>query len=235
MNLRRSGLIGVRMPARVPLRYRGPREVNPLRGSAKDQGVGLPCPDRDSHPSEVGRRAGPGTLSENSERLYESHNGVLGGPHRSAAGGRSGAPETEMAQRRIDFLSLMYKKSSDPGNSPTASRRSARRPTRWPPARLTCAFLSRPDGLWLSPSTDSRSPGAKILTRAPAQIRASLQLPARRQTQGAAHWRCIGAVPECTPSREPRFYPEFPVIPTWGSRGCWFGCVSGVGVVSWSG
>jgi hypothetical protein len=31
-----------------------------------------------------------------------------------------------MAQRRIDFLSLMYKKSSDPGNSPTASRRSTR-------------------------------------------------------------------------------------------------------------
>jgi hypothetical protein len=60
-------------------------------------------------------------LSENSERLYESDNGVLGGPHRSAAGGRSGAPETEMAQRRIAFLSLMYKKSSDPGNSPTAS------------------------------------------------------------------------------------------------------------------
>jgi hypothetical protein len=29
-----------------------------------------------------------------------------------------------MAQRRIDFLSLMYKKSSDPGNSQTASRRS---------------------------------------------------------------------------------------------------------------
>jgi len=27
----------------------------------------------------------------------------------------AGAPETEMAQRRIDFLSLMYKKSSDPG------------------------------------------------------------------------------------------------------------------------
>src|SRR5450631_2359996 len=65
-------------------------------------------------------------LSENSERLYESDNGVLGGPHRSAAGGRSGAPETEMAQRRIAFLSLMYKKSSDPGNSPTASRPSAR-------------------------------------------------------------------------------------------------------------
>jgi hypothetical protein len=67
-------------------------------------------------------------LSENSERLYESDNGVLGGPHRSAAGGRSGAPETEMAQRRIDFLSLMYKKSSDPGNSPTASRPSDRQP-----------------------------------------------------------------------------------------------------------
>src|SRR5450756_697496 len=66
-------------------------------------------------------------LSENSERLYESDNGVLGGPHRSAAGGRSGAPETEMAQRRIAFLSLMYKKSSDPGNSPTASRRRASR------------------------------------------------------------------------------------------------------------
>ena len=31
-----------------------------------------------------------------------------------------------MAQRRIDFLSLMYKNSSDPGNSPTASRRSGR-------------------------------------------------------------------------------------------------------------
>ena len=64
--------------------------------------------------------------SENSEPLYESDNGVLGGPHRSAAGGRSGAPETEMAQRRIDFLSLTYKKSSDPGNSPTASRESER-------------------------------------------------------------------------------------------------------------
>jgi hypothetical protein len=63
VNLWWSGLIGVRMPATVPLRYRGPREVNPLRGSAKDQGVGLPCPDRDSHPSEVGRRAGPETLS----------------------------------------------------------------------------------------------------------------------------------------------------------------------------
>jgi hypothetical protein len=49
VNLWWSGLIGVRMPATVPLRYRGPREVNPLRGSAKDQGVGLPCPDRDSH------------------------------------------------------------------------------------------------------------------------------------------------------------------------------------------
>jgi hypothetical protein len=33
-----------------------------------------------------------------------------------------------MAQRRIDFLSLMYKKSSDPGNSPTASRQCNRRP-----------------------------------------------------------------------------------------------------------
>jgi hypothetical protein len=31
-------------------------------------------------------------LSENSERLYESDNGVLGGPPRSAAGGRSGGP-----------------------------------------------------------------------------------------------------------------------------------------------
>jgi hypothetical protein len=74
-------------------------------------------------------------LSENSERLYESDNGVLGGPHRSAAGGRSGAPETEMAQRRIDFLSLMYKKSSDPGNSPTASRRSDRRRDPTPPRK----------------------------------------------------------------------------------------------------
>ena len=68
VNLRRSGLIGVRMPATVPLRYRGPREVNPLRGSAKDQGVRLPCPDRDSHPSEVGRRAGPETLSHKPQR-----------------------------------------------------------------------------------------------------------------------------------------------------------------------
>ena len=31
-----------------------------------------------------------------------------------------------MAQRRIDFLSLMYKKSSVPGNSPTASRQRDR-------------------------------------------------------------------------------------------------------------
>jgi hypothetical protein len=61
-------------------------------------------------------------LSENSERLYESDNGGLGGPHGSAAGWRSGAPETEIAQRKIDFLSSLYKKSSDPGNSPTASR-----------------------------------------------------------------------------------------------------------------
>jgi hypothetical protein len=40
------------------------------------------------------------------------------------------------------------------GAWPSQKRRSARRPTRWPPARLTCAFLSRPDGLWLSPSTE---------------------------------------------------------------------------------
>jgi len=65
-------------------------------------------------------------LSDNSERLYESDNGVLGRPHRSAASGRSGASETEMTQLRIDSLSLMYKKSPDPGNFPTASRRSAR-------------------------------------------------------------------------------------------------------------
>src|ERR1019366_8446548 len=76
--------------------------------------AGEPAPNSDER--NVAR------LSENSERLYESDNGVLGGPPRSAAGGRSGAPETEMAQRRIDFLSLMYKNSSDPGNSPTASR-----------------------------------------------------------------------------------------------------------------
>ncbi len=75
MNLWWSGLIGVRMPATVPLRYRGPREVNPLRGSAKDQGVGLPCPDRDSHPSEVGRRAGPGTLSRKGRRWSASATG----------------------------------------------------------------------------------------------------------------------------------------------------------------
>src|ERR1039457_7088143 len=31
-----------------------------------------------------------------------------------------------MAQRRIEFLSLMNKNSSDPGNSPTASRRRNR-------------------------------------------------------------------------------------------------------------
>jgi len=37
-----------------------------------------------------------------------------------------------MAQRRIDFLSLMYKKSSDPGNSPTASRQLDRRLGRRP-------------------------------------------------------------------------------------------------------
>jgi hypothetical protein len=43
VNLWWSGLIGVRMPATVPLRYRGPREVNPLRGSAKDQGVACPA------------------------------------------------------------------------------------------------------------------------------------------------------------------------------------------------
>ncbi len=67
-------------------------------------------------------------LSDNSERLYESDNGVLGRPHRSAASGRSGASETEMTQLRIDSLSLMYKKSQDPGNFPTASRRSARGP-----------------------------------------------------------------------------------------------------------
>jgi hypothetical protein len=65
-------------------------------------------------------------LSDNSERLYESDNGVLGRPHRSAASGRSGASETEMTQLRIDSLSLMYKKSPDPGNFPTASRHSAR-------------------------------------------------------------------------------------------------------------
>jgi hypothetical protein len=53
-------------------------------------------------------------LSDNSERLYESDNGVLGRPHRSAASGRSGASETEMTQFRIDSLSLMYKKSPDP-------------------------------------------------------------------------------------------------------------------------
>src|ERR1017187_10376988 len=65
-------------------------------------------------------------LSDNSERLYESDNGVLGRPHRSAVGGRSGASETEMTQLRIDSLSLMYKKSPDPGNFPTASRHSSR-------------------------------------------------------------------------------------------------------------
>jgi hypothetical protein len=70
---------------------------------------GLVSGKLDHHDRNVAR------LSENSERLYESDNGVLGGPHRSAAGGRSGALEAEMAQRRIDFLSLMYKKSSDPG------------------------------------------------------------------------------------------------------------------------
>src|ERR1019366_2434428 len=92
--------------------------------------AGEPAPNSDER--NVAR------LSENSERVYESDNGVLGGPPRSAAGGRSGAPETEMAQRRIDFLSLMYKNSSDPGNSPTASRRGARpRPSR-PPLAILC-------------------------------------------------------------------------------------------------
>jgi hypothetical protein len=65
-------------------------------------------------------------LSDNSERLYESDNGVLGRPHRSAASGRSGASETEMTRLRIDSLSLMYKKSPDPGNFPTASRQTNR-------------------------------------------------------------------------------------------------------------
>jgi hypothetical protein len=95
-------------------------------------------------------------LSENSERLYESDNGVLGGPHRSAAGGRSGAPETEMAQRRIDFLSLMYKKSSDPGNSPTASRRKSRqRGGSWRDCFATNALVSA-NGIGRSPSPMSR-------------------------------------------------------------------------------
>ncbi len=45
-------------------------------------------------------------LSDNSERLYESDNCVLGQPHRSATDGRSGASETEMTQRSIDSEQL---------------------------------------------------------------------------------------------------------------------------------
>ncbi len=63
-------------------------------------------------------------LSENSERLYESDNCGLRQPHRTASDGRSGASEPEMTQLRIDSLSVMYKKSSDRGDIPTASRRS---------------------------------------------------------------------------------------------------------------
>jgi hypothetical protein len=60
-------------------------------------------------------------LSENSERLHESDNSGLRRPHRSAAEGLCGASETEMTPRNIDSLSFLYKKSSDPGNFPTAS------------------------------------------------------------------------------------------------------------------
>ena len=112
----------------------GPYRVNPLivKAAAQLRPVGLltsPPPrslslaDATKAHDWFGER-----LSDNSERLYESDNGVLGRPHRSAAGGRSGASETEMTQRRIDSLSLMYKKSSDPGNFPTASRHCARPP-----------------------------------------------------------------------------------------------------------
>jgi hypothetical protein len=123
-------------------------------------------------------------LSENSEQLYESDNGVLGGPARSAAGGRSGAPETEMAQRRIDFLSLMYKKSSDPGNSPTASRRSDRPcPTRSALARAI-AFVRVPRsgagqaGDCFAHDSERPGPSSRLL---PVVQRGSLQLRAARR------------------------------------------------------
>ncbi len=86
-------------------------------------------------------------LSDNSERLYESDNCVLRQPHRSATDGLSGASETEMTQRRIDSLSVMYKKSSDRGDIPTASRQSDRwRPAARAPESLAseCQLASAP-------------------------------------------------------------------------------------------
>ena len=69
-----------------------------------------------------------------------------------------------MAQRRIDFLSLMYKKSSDPGNSPTASRRS-RRADSGRPTALSMAMRAPARG---RPPHDSGRPARRPWRRASA-------------------------------------------------------------------
>jgi hypothetical protein len=103
--------------------------------------TGFPESDR---PNRRGTDDGYGErLSDNSERLYESDNGVLGRPHRSAASGRSGASATEMTQLRIDSLSLMYKKSPDPGNFPTASRHRDRPDPALPAPERTCGIAQK--------------------------------------------------------------------------------------------
>jgi hypothetical protein len=55
-----------------------------------------------------------------------------------------------------------------PNGGRSSWRRSARRLTRWPPARLTCTFSQPVGRARLSPSTYSTRPSADILMRAPA-------------------------------------------------------------------
>jgi hypothetical protein len=176
VNLRRSGLIGVRMPATVPLRYRGPREVNPLRGSAKDQGVGLPCPDRDSHPSEVGRRAGPETLSHKQRRWQNLQT-------------QSRRPENRRVRRRAD-----RRRGLHATNLALVAPRPIGPPHNRFPVRRVCATASRIRRTLGRP--ESRAAGFPFQLAPAAQRGAPAcgeHLPRRRQSPA---WRGLeGARP----------------------------------------
>src|ERR1017187_3649270 len=103
-----------------------------------------------------------------------------------------------MAQRRIDFLSLMYKKSSDPGNSPTASRQSARPAPR---ARGRCLHAGAQARVVPRPVRKRKRQASVAMTNG-----ATAPEPPRRLLVGEAVGQTRRLARSCTKSTTARFW-----------------------------
>src|ERR1039458_6812226 len=103
-----------------------------------------------------------------------------------------------MAPRRIDFLSLMYKKSSDPGNSPTASRQSARPAPR---ARGRCLHAGAQARVVPRPVRKRKRQASVAMTNG-----ATAPEPPRRLLVGEAVGQTRRLARSCTKSTTARFW-----------------------------